>query len=165
LTQTVFIGVGSNQGDKQQTIRSALELLCRHPQILFQRMSSLYRTEPVGFTEQDWFVNGALCVTTELEAEAMLDATMEIEQTLGRVRATQWGPRTIDLDLLFYGSLRLESLRLTLPHPRLHERRFVLTPLVEIAPDWVHPVLGRSMRELLAGLSPEGQNVQLWAQI
>jgi 2-amino-4-hydroxy-6-hydroxymethyldihydropteridine diphosphokinase len=163
--QTVFIGMGSNQGDKQQTILNALELLCRHPQIHLQRMSSLYRTEPVGFTEQDWFVNGVLCAVTELAAEAMLDATMEIEQTLGRVRTTQWGPRRIDLDLLFYGTLRLESLRLTLPHPRLHERRFVLTPLVEIAPDWVHPVLGRSMRELLAGLPAEGQNVQLWARI
>jgi 2-amino-4-hydroxy-6-hydroxymethyldihydropteridine diphosphokinase len=163
--QTVFIGMGSNQGDKQQSILRALELLGRHPHIRLQRISALYRTEPVGVTGQDWFLNGVVCAATALPAEALLNATMEIEQALGRVRTTQWGARTIDLDLLFYGSLRLESPRLTLPHPRLHERRFVLAPLVEIAPDWVHPVLGRSMSELLAGLPAEGQNVQLWERI
>jgi 2-amino-4-hydroxy-6-hydroxymethyldihydropteridine diphosphokinase len=160
--ENVFIGIGSNQGDKHQNISSAVDLLRQRPQILIQRVSSLYRTEPVGFKEQDWFLNGVLCVATELPAEALLRATMEIEQSLGRLRSAQWGPRTIDLDLLFYGSLQLESSCLTVPHPRLHDRRFVLVPLVEIAPEWVHPVLDRSMRDLLASLPIGDQIVRRW---
>lgn len=157
----VFIGFGSNEGKSEETCLRAVEELRRHPKIVVLRVSSLYRTEPVGVTEQAWFVNGVAQCATELEPEELLRVLQGVELKFGRVRGERWGPRTLDLDVLSYGDVELDLPELVVPHPRLHERRFVLMPLVEIAPDWMHPSLKVSARELLDRLSGrvEGQEV------
>jgi 2-amino-4-hydroxy-6-hydroxymethyldihydropteridine diphosphokinase len=164
LTERVFIGFGSNLDDRVRTCRQAVERLRRQPRISLEKVSAFYRSEPVGFTDQEWFLNGVLICQVDLTPEALLDITLHIENSLGRTREQRWGPRTLDLDLLFFGTQHLAGPRLTIPHPRLHERRFVLVPLVEIAPDWIHPVLHATMLELLSRLAPEGQDVQPWGE-
>lgn len=134
-------------------------MLERRPDISIRKVSSLYRTEPVGMTEQGWFLNGVALCETELDPERALDVTQSIESRLGRVRLERWGPRTLDLDILFFGNLQIDLPELTVPHPRLHERRFVLIPLVEIAPSWIHPTMGLTMRDLLDRLDAPGQEV------
>jgi 2-amino-4-hydroxy-6-hydroxymethyldihydropteridine diphosphokinase len=145
----VVLGLGSNLGDREAAIAQALARL-RARGYHATRTSSLYLTEPVGGPPQDWFVNAVADGETELGPLALLEACLSVEQDLGRVRAVPNGPRTIDVDILFYGALRLAGPAPIVPHPRLAERRFVLEPLVEILPELVHPVLGRSARELLA---------------
>ncbi|MFP5213774.1 MAG: 2-amino-4-hydroxy-6-hydroxymethyldihydropteridine diphosphokinase [Acidobacteriota bacterium] len=148
--EQVLIGFGSNMGDSVRICREAVEMFRRHPLIEVLRVSSLYRTKPVGFIDQPWFINGAIACETKLEPEELLDVTLGIERDFGRVREIHWGPRTLDLDILLFGSRLMDLPRLTLPHPRLHERLFVLAPLSEIAPEHVHPSLGLTVRELLA---------------
>lgn len=156
-----LIGLGSNLGDPVAHCREAVRRLESHPLVTVLRCSSLYRTEPVGKTDQGWFVNGVVLCTTDLEPEGLLDLLQELERDMGRVRGERWGPRILDLDLLSYGQVIGESQRLTLPHPRLHERRFVLIPLLEIAPRWRHPRLGLTAGELLEGLDGRyGQAVE-----
>jgi 2-amino-4-hydroxy-6-hydroxymethyldihydropteridine diphosphokinase len=121
--------------------------------------SSLYKTEPVGFTDQEWFVNAAVEVRTQLDPQDLLETLQKIEKQLGRVAGEKWGPRAIDLDILFFDDLILESSSLRLPHPQAGERRFVLAPLNEIAAEFNHPSLNKSVFELLTAL-PEGQAVQ-----
>lgn len=122
--------------------------------------SSLYRTEPVGFADQPAFVNAAVTLHTALEPEALLDALLAIERGYGRDRAGELRdrPRTLDLDLLLMDDLVLQTPRLTLPHPGVAERRFVLAPMAEIAPDFMHPIFGKTVVELLAVLRSEGPN-------
>jgi 2-amino-4-hydroxy-6-hydroxymethyldihydropteridine diphosphokinase len=151
--EQALIGFGSNQGDSVSIWRGALDALRRHPGIEVVKVSSLYRTEPVGMVDQDWFINGVILVKTSLAPLDLLDLTSKIEEDFGRIRTIRWGPRRLDLDILFYGEKRIDGPRLTIPHPRLHERTFVLIPLVEIAPDWVHPVLRMAAHELLTVLS------------
>lgn len=158
----VLIGIGANLGDPVDSIREAVEKLRENPRITLLRCSSLYRTEPVGKAEQDWFVNGVIQCGTSLEPEQLLLELQAIEHKFGRVRRERWGPRTLDLDILAFGELILEREGLTIPHPRLHERRFVLIPLHEILPHWRHPRLRRTCHELLQDLGGErGQRVEL----
>jgi 2-amino-4-hydroxy-6-hydroxymethyldihydropteridine diphosphokinase len=164
LSEQAFIGIGSNLGDRVRTCRQAIERLSRHPQINLEKVSAFYRSEPVGFTDQDWFINGVVLCQVDVTPKALLGITLEIEQSLGRIREKRWGPRTLDLDILFFGKQHLARPGLTIPHPGVPERRFVLVPLVEIAPDWVHPVLHVSMKELLSRLAPEGQEVHPWGK-
>jgi 2-amino-4-hydroxy-6-hydroxymethyldihydropteridine diphosphokinase len=151
-----FIAIGANLpsalGEPADTVRAAMDRLGEVGEVAAR--SSLYRTAPVGYTDQPAFVNAAVRLHTRLAPHALLNALTTIEQALGRDRSRQIpkGPRTIDLDLLLYGDLVLDSEALTLPHPAMHERRFVLEPLAEIAPDWVHPILRRSIHELLQPL-------------
>lgn len=132
---TAYIALGANLGDPATTVRAAFGALANLAESRVVHCSSLYRTAPVGITEQPEFVNAVAELETTLAPEAMLDALLEVEQRFGRIRAERNGPRTLDLDLLLYADLELDLPRLTLPHPRLHLRAFVLQPLAEIAPD------------------------------
>jgi 2-amino-4-hydroxy-6-hydroxymethyldihydropteridine diphosphokinase len=148
-----FVGIGANLGDREATIRRAVELLDEIDGIEVVAMSTLRETEPWGPVEQPPFVNGAVAVETALEPSELLAALLDVERLLGRTRAGErWGPRTIDLDLLLYGERVVDEPGLAVPHPRLHERRFALEPLAELAPDAV--VSGRgTVAELLRALS------------
>lgn len=141
-----YVGVGANLGERERTIESAIAAL---PGVV--AVSALRETDPVGVVDQPRFLNGAVALETRLSARELLDTLLGIERSLGREREERWGPRTIDLDLLLYGGLELDEPGLTLPHPRLHERRFVLEPLAEIAPELEIPGRGR-VKDLLAGL-------------
>ncbi|MEK6274203.1 MAG: 2-amino-4-hydroxy-6-hydroxymethyldihydropteridine diphosphokinase [Actinomycetota bacterium] len=139
---TAFIGIGSNLGDRETHLRAALDLLAAEHGIEVVAVSRLRETEPVGPVEQGPFLNGALQVTTGLPPRELLERLLDVETRLGRVRRERLGPRTIDLDLLLYDEEVLDEPGLTLPHPRLHERRFALEPLAELAPDLVVPGRG-----------------------
>ena len=155
--KTVLIGIGSNKGDKLNHLQMAVDAI--HTQIgSIHQISKLYQTPALGF-EGDDFINGCLKVSTLLDASKVLEKLLAIEQSLGRIRHEdgQYHSRTIDLDLLFYDSLILKSERLELPHPRLQERLFVLQPLVDIAPDFEHPILKESIRTLLDQCTDESQ--------
>jgi len=139
---TAFVGIGSNLGDRETHLRTALEALAAEEGIDAVEVSRLRETEPIGPVEQGPFLNGAVKVTTELPPRELLARLLNIEERLGRVRGERFGPRTIDLDLLVYGDAIVDEPGLTLPHPRLHERRFALEPLAELAPALVVPGRG-----------------------
>ncbi|AXS42335.1 2-amino-4-hydroxy-6-hydroxymethyldihydropteridine diphosphokinase [Breoghania sp. L-A4] len=128
------LGFGSNIGDKQAYLEDAIARIDATPEITLIARSSLYRTEPWGITDQDWFLNACALVETTLSASALLARCLEVEQELGRVRDVRWGPRKIDIDVLVFGDARIDADGLTIPHPRIHERAFVLVPLAEIWP-------------------------------
>lgn len=156
-----YIGFGANLGDRLASCRKALAALAALPGSRLGGTSSLYETEPVGLTDQPAFINGFALLETEGDPHWLLAQLLAIEADLGRVRASRWGPRTIDLDLLLFDEETIASGGLTVPHPRLHERRFVLQPLHEIAPTLRHPVLGKTIGELLEALGEEGGVVEL----
>lgn len=141
-----YVGVGANLGDREATIRAAIDAL---PGIV--GVSELRETDPVGVVDQPAFLNGAVALETELGPRELLDALLAVERDLGRERRERWGPRTIDLDLLLYGDETIDEPGLTVPHPRLHERRFALEPLLDLDPDAAIPGRGRVI-DLLTGL-------------
>jgi 2-amino-4-hydroxy-6-hydroxymethyldihydropteridine diphosphokinase len=153
----VYLSLGSNVGDRSGNLRTAIDRLRAFGEIV--AVSSLYETEPVEFAAQPWFLNCAVKLNTEQTPQHLLAGVLEIEKQLGRQRTQEKGPRIIDLDILLFGNLVLHDTGLTIPHPAMHERRFVLEPLAEIAPDAVHPVLERTIRELRDALPP-GQAVR-----
>ncbi len=152
---TAFVALGANLGDPAATLRAAFGALANLPESRLVHCSSLYRTAPVGILDQPEFVNAVAELATTLAPEALLDGLLEIEQRFGRVRAEKNGPRTLDLDLLLYNDQFVDLPRLTLPHPRLHLRAFVLQPLAEIAPDLVIPGRG-SIQSWLPAVANQG---------
>jgi 2-amino-4-hydroxy-6-hydroxymethyldihydropteridine diphosphokinase len=139
---TAFVGIGSNLGDREDNLRRAIELLSAEDGVEVVAVSEIRETDPVGPVEQGPFLNGAFEVETSLGPHELLGRLLTVENRLGRVRSERWGPRTIDLDLLLYGGERFDEAGLSVPHPRLHERRFVLEPLADLDPTLEIPGLG-----------------------
>ncbi len=159
MKHTAFIGVGSNLGTPSENCEKAIRLLHTQSDIEVVARSSLYESEPVGDVDQNWFINAAVAVKTSLEPVALLNILLNIEKKMGRERREKWGPRIIDLDLLAYGNWVVHSDSLTLPHPEMTKRRFVLLPLSEFAGDYTHPVKNKTIHALLKEL-PESPQVR-----
>jgi 2-amino-4-hydroxy-6-hydroxymethyldihydropteridine diphosphokinase len=155
--ELAYLSIGSNVGERAASLNAAIDGLRPLGDVV--AISSFYETEPVEFTAQAWFLNCAVIVRTEKSPQQLLAGILGIERQLGRRRTEKKGPRIIDVDILLFGSLIVDEAGLTIPHPAMHERRFVLEPLAEIAPDVIHPVFGRTIQQLRDSLPP-GQLVR-----
>ena len=155
--EVVYLGLGSNLGDKvANCLRALTEVSASHHNQI-HALSSLYKTEPIGYRDQDWFINCVAEVSTTLPPRPFHAFLQGIEKGMGRKKTVKMGPRIIDLDILFYGAEVIEEAGLIIPHPLLHERGFVLVPLAELAPELRHPVLQKTAAELLEGLEGKGE--------
>ena len=146
---TAYIGIGSNLGTPEGNCTKAIEKISSAKGIKIISKSSFYQTEPIGGVQQGWFVNSAIEIETDLSPENLLSVLLNLELAMGRIRKEKWGPRLIDLDLLLYGNLVLEKKGITLPHPEIQNRKFVLTPMSEIAENLIHPTLKKTIKTLL----------------
>lgn len=160
----VYVGLGSNIGDRRRTIERAIRMLDVLPGTRIEKVAPLYETSPIGGPRQRPFLNTVVQLATPLSPARLWGALRNVEKKLGRVRRVKWGPRTIDADILLYGRRVIRSSSLTIPHPRYHERRFVLMPLNQIAPHVVHPLLRCQNSSLLRRLTPHGQRVTIFAR-
>ncbi len=166
MINNVFIGTGSNLGAKIKNCRIAIQMVDSLPDCRVTAQSDFFRTAPVGVEGHDWYVNAVFSIETELPPQDLLTHLLKVEKELGRQRIQKWDPRTIDLDILLYGSQVIDDKELKVPHPLMHSRKFVLVPMAQLAPDLLHPVLGKSIAELLFDLS-EGtdQTVSLYKEV
>ncbi len=159
MEHKALIGIGSNLGIPADNCEKAIRLLDDAAGIEVISCSSLYESEPVGKTDQNWFVNAAVVIKTSLPPETLLKQILKIEEALGRIRREKWGPRVIDLDILIYDKLVINTSTLIIPHPEMVKRRFVLQPLSECAGDYIHPVENKTIHDLLKAL-PENPLVK-----
>jgi 2-amino-4-hydroxy-6-hydroxymethyldihydropteridine diphosphokinase len=161
---TAYLALGANLGDRQGQLQGARAALAAARGTRVTAASPLYETRPVGGPpNQPLYLNAVLRVETTLSCRGLLELCLAVEARFGRRRREPWGPRTLDVDLLFYGDETLDEPDLVIPHPRLHQRRFVLTPLTDLAPELLHPVLGRSVHQLLTALG-NGESVRFYAR-
>ncbi|MCM3181082.1 2-amino-4-hydroxy-6-hydroxymethyldihydropteridine diphosphokinase [Cytobacillus horneckiae] len=156
-----YIGLGSNIENRLENLREAITALSIVKEINVVNSSSIYETDPVGYEEQDQFLNMVIQVETELTPFELIDACLEIEKNLGRKRLFRWGPRNIDLDILLYNHENIETDKLIIPHPRMHERAFVLIPLLEIHPNVSLPEMEQPLQRLLEAI-PDRKGVRIW---
>jgi 2-amino-4-hydroxy-6-hydroxymethyldihydropteridine diphosphokinase len=156
VSEAAYLSLGSNVGERENALRLALAKLLQVADV--RAISSLYETEPVEFEKQPWFLNCAIAVETDLTPEKLLAKVLEIERNMGRERTIDKGPRVIDIDIVLFGNQVISTKELTIPHPAMHHRRFVLEPLAEIAPEAWHPLLQKSVNNLLKEL-PNGDAV------
>jgi 2-amino-4-hydroxy-6-hydroxymethyldihydropteridine diphosphokinase len=157
MPKVVYLSLGSNVGDRENHLREAIQRLETAGHVV--SVSSFYETEPVEFTEQGWFLNCAVALESAKTPEQLMAAVLQIEREMGRRRTQNKGPRNIDIDILLFGDAVIDSTELSIPHPAMQQRRFVLEPLAEIVPEAWHPVAKKTVRELLGGL-PVGQAVR-----
>ncbi|MGH9522451.1 MAG: 2-amino-4-hydroxy-6-hydroxymethyldihydropteridine diphosphokinase [Terriglobales bacterium] len=157
MRKNVYLSLGSNLGDRAENLSAAIEALRELGDV--SAVSSIYETEPVEFTRQGWFLNCVVALQTDTLPRQLMAALLRIEQRMGRRRTVAKGPRTIDIDVLLFGTAVIDTQELTVPHPAMHERRFVLEPLAEIAPQVRHQVLKKTVREMRDALPP-GQAVR-----
>jgi len=157
----IVLGLGSNMGDREAHLREAVASL-QQRKITVQRSASLYLTEPRDYTDQPWFINTVAEVSTNLNPQELLECCLLVEREAGRIRDLSRGPRPIDLDILFYGDQQIQTANLIVPHPRYADRRFVLAPLAELAPDFRDPVSGITIQELLERC-PDSGEVRVYA--
>jgi 2-amino-4-hydroxy-6-hydroxymethyldihydropteridine diphosphokinase len=162
MHKRVYLSLGSNVGDRAANLRTAINLVSSLGDVM--AVSSFYETEPVEFAAQPWFLNCAVELDTEKMPKQLLAGILDIEREMGRRRVQKKGPRTLDIDILLFGNSIIQTKGLTIPHPAMHERRFVLEPLAEIAPEARHPVIKRTVRELRDALPP-GQAVRRAADL
>lgn len=161
MKKIAYISIGSNLGDREQNLKNACSLLNKEKEIELLNTSSIYETDPVGYTDQGKFLNIVVKIETQLVAESLLEKCLEIEIELGRIREIRWGPRTIDLDILLYNNENIETEKLIVPHPRMHERAFVLVPLLEIDPAVNLPNATTPLHQILDEI-PDKEGVRLW---
>ncbi len=159
MSKTVYIGVGSNLGDKLENCLKAIERVNNISGCRLTAQSDFFRTEPVGVEGHDWYVNGVISIEADIPAPQLLNSLLAVEAGLGRERKKKWDPRTIDLDILLFGQDIIDENDLTIPHPLMHSRKFVLVPMVQLRSDLVHPTLDKTMTELLENLTAEDQVV------
>jgi 2-amino-4-hydroxy-6-hydroxymethyldihydropteridine diphosphokinase len=157
MSSLAYLSLGSNVGDREARLRDALARLGGLGRVV--AVSSFYETEPVEFARQPWFLNCAVALETSLTPRKLMTAILRIEEEMGRRRVQKKGPRSVDIDILMFESIVMDSKELTIPHPAMHQRRFVLEPLAEIAPELLHPILKETVRELRDAL-PSGQAVR-----
>jgi 2-amino-4-hydroxy-6-hydroxymethyldihydropteridine diphosphokinase len=160
MKHTFYLSLGSNIGERLHYLSQACDQIEQVPEIALTAVSNIYETVPVGFTEQPGFLNMAVKGLTSLDEVTLLYKLQEIELKLGRTREIYWGPRTIDIDLLIYDNIKVRSEQLIIPHPRMHERAFVLVPLIEIADELVIPGTAHYIKNFVGEV--EGEGVQLW---
>src|ERR1051326_1543272 len=164
MKQTVYLSLGSNLGDRAANLRAAIKQLAQFGDV--KAISSFHETEPVEVASpQPWFLNCAVTLETELMPKQLLSRALDLEHTMGRRRSESKGPRTIDIDIVLFGNAVVDTPELTIPHPAMEKRRFVLAPLAEIAPEARHPVLKRTVRELLNSLPADSGAVRRYRQI
>lgn len=155
MAHIAYIGIGSNLGDKLSYCEKAISEILKIDYHKLLAKSSFFKTQPLGYTSQDWFVNGVIKIETALKASDLLQTLKDIESQLGRTETFRWGPRTIDLDILFFDDIQIHTGELQIPHPHIQNRQFVLIPLSEIDRNLIHPVLKKTVQELLENLKDD----------
>ncbi|MED4586635.1 2-amino-4-hydroxy-6-hydroxymethyldihydropteridine diphosphokinase [Brevibacillus choshinensis] len=165
MTVCAYLALGSNIGNREETLRQAIRQLHEQPGIRVSRVSFVYETDPVGYIDQEAFLNMVVAVETEFSADQLLETALSVEKELGRVRTIRWGPRTIDIDVLLYGQYTIENEHLKIPHPAMAERAFVLVPLRDVWEGGALPVYNQTIDHFLLQLAEDHKGVRKWGAI